>query len=208
MKGQPETGLKKEHRYSAHGKYSILRPALSTLGYQLVTLLLCNFVCISFAGFMGSASGLAAIESILLLIYFGIVYSSLWNQGREDKNLANFGHIVLDRWRGIKIGLLANLPFLVMGGLLILSRFGLFWNFVFLYKIVNAQFWPLINLFRSTLDVMDFAVWQVVVIALLPLLTAAVSQLGYLLGIKDVSILQKLIYRDKKDKNTGKTGLN
>ena len=205
MKRHPEAGLQKEEaHYYAHGKHHIFFPAVSTLGYQLITILLCNFVCISFAGFMGSASGLVVVEVILLLIYFGIVYSSLWNQGREDNNLAHFGHIALDRWRGIKIGLLANIPFLLMGLLLVLSRFGLFWNFVLIYKIANAAFWPLINLFESTLDVMDFAVWQVIVIALLPLLTAVVSQIGYLLGIKDFSIMQKLIYRNKKEGDISK----
>lgn len=145
-------------------------------------------------------NGLWISTPIVLLVYSLPVYRTMWEIGHADLNRANFGHITLNRWRGIQIGLLAMIPFFLTGVFFLLSKAGLFPNFVVLYKFLNAELWPVINLIQISMYLPDYNWLQTIAVALLiHLIPVAVAEFAYQLGSRDFSIKQKLVYKGKKE---------
>ena len=107
-------------------------------------------------------NGLWISTPIVLLVYSLPVYRTMWEIGHADLNRAHFGHITLNRWRGIQIGLLAMIPFFLTGVFFLLSKAGLFPNFVVLYKFLNAELWPVINLIQISMYLPDYNWFQAI----------------------------------------------
>ncbi len=192
---QPET--------APNVKQPLMKPAFQAMGAHVGGILLALIFCFGLARLM-TGMGLLFCIPLVLLTYSVPLYNSLWGQGHSDGNKAHFGHIVLDPWRGAKIALLANLPWIVSGVLFFLSKCGLFWNFTVIFKIMNAEVWPIMNALHVfagqevSMYLPSFSWWQVVVCALLPLLPVAVAHLGYSMGVRDISLMEKLMYVNKK----------
>ena len=186
-------------------KQPLIKPALQVMAAQAGGILLALIFCFGLAVLM-TGMGLLFCIPLVLLCYSVPLYNSMWGLGHSDGNKAHFGHIVLDPWRGVKISLIANIPWLCSGVLFFLSKCGLFWNFTVIYKIINAEVWPIMNAVQVfagqdvSMYLPDFAWWQVVVCALLPLLPVAVAHLGYSMGTRDISIVEKVLYVNKKKK--------
>lgn len=182
-------------------KQPILKPAVSLLWNHVGGLLACVVVCIG-AGFAGLLQGNGLWFSLiaLLFLYSLPIYNNMWTLGHNDKNLADFGHIKLKPSRGILIGLLANSPNLLLGLLFFLSKFGIGWNITVLYKFLNPEIWPLINLIQPEISMLDFTVWQALLVALLPLIPVVIAEISYYLGTRDFSIGHKLVYKDPSQK--------
>lgn len=182
-------------------KQPILKPAVSLLWNHVGGLLACVVVCIG-AGFAGLLQGNGLWFSLiaLLFLYSLPIYNNMWTLGHNDKNLADFGHIKLKPSRGILIGLLANSPNLLLGLLFFLSKFGIGWNITVLYKFLNPEIWPLINLIQPEISMLDFTVWQALLVALLPLIPVVIAEISYYLGTRDFSIGHKLVYKDPSRK--------
>ena len=142
---------------------------------------------------------------VVLFLYSIPIYRNLWALGHEDYNLARFGHIKLDRTRGLKLAILLYAPYLLLGVLLILSKFNLFpWSFVALYKILNAQLWPIINAIQISWYMTQYTVWQALIVGLLPLLSVGIAAGAYLLGTYDFALYQRLVYKNEKNKSEKK----
>lgn len=184
-------------------KQKLLKPALSFLGAHAGGVLIANILCFGLAGMM-SNMGLLLCIPLILLVYSMPVYGTLWGMGMSDSNKANFGHIVLDRWRGAKIALVGMIPWIVCSVLFLLSKFGLFWNFVVPYKIINGEVWPIINALhvfagqKVSMYLPAFSYGQVIAAAVVPLIPILIAEFAYYLGTKDISISQRLIYKNKK----------
>lgn len=142
----------------------------------------------------------------MLLLLAAFPYGILWSQGDRDRNSVQFGHMQADKWRGLKVGLIAAIPSALLYLFLLLSRLGLFWNkFVQLFQILNACFAPTINAIMraqghdilTTADVgWGWILLLVFTVAVLPL----VSWGSYALGYRQYSISEHLIYKNKKKK--------
>ena len=182
-------------------KQPVLKPAVSLLWNHVGGLLACIVVCIG-AGFAGLLQGTGLWFSLiaLLFLYSLPIYNNMWTLGHSDKNLADFGHIKLNPLRGVTIGLLANAPNLLLGLLFFLSKFGIGWNITVLYKFLNPEVWPLINLIQPEISMLDFTVWQALLVALLPLIPVVIAEISYYLGTKDLSVGHKLVYKDPAQK--------
>lgn len=189
-------------------KQPLLKPALSILGSHAGGVLISNILCFGLSGMMSNWGLLLAIP-LIFLVYSMPIYGTAWAMGLSDSNKANFGHIVLDKWRGAKLCLVAISPWLVSGLLFILSKFGLFYNFTIIFKLLNAEVWPAINAVHVfagqevSMYLPSLSFFQAFLAAILTVLPVIPAQLGYFLGTKDISISQKLIY-----KNTKKGGKN
>lgn len=145
-------------------------------------------------------------QILMLLLLAAFPYGILWSQGDRDRNSVQFGHLQADKWRGLKVGLIAAIPSALLYLFLLLSRLGLFWNkFVQLFQILNACFAPTINAIMraqghdilTTADVgWGWILLLVFTVAVLPL----VSWGSYALGYRQYSISEHLIYKNKKKK--------
>lgn len=161
-------------------------------------LLIANIFCFGLSSLFSGYGYLAVIPAILLL-YSYPVYSTMWNAGHRDVNAAQFGHMSLNRFRGVWYSLAGSLPIIVISVGFVLSKFGLLFNFVIPYKLLNAEIWPIINVLNDTVFLPDFAVWQIFLIAFLSVAAPVlIGEIGYVAGSYDFSIKQKLIYKNKK----------
>lgn len=126
----------------------------------------------------------------------------MWNAGHRDRNAANFGHATFRYSRGLLYGIVGASPLAVISIGFVLSKFGLLFNFVLPYKmLINPEIWPIINMLEPTVFLPNFAVWEVLLIAFLSVaVPVLIGEFGYFMGARDISIVQKLVYKDNKKK--------
>lgn len=134
------------------------------------------------------------------LITLGFVHNSLWNLGAGDNNLVNFGHMVYDRFRGAKIGLLASLPGFVVWLVTVIAKLGLLGGKWFvLFRAFNYQtFLPFNAIFGQSTVSTDLLSWGqifggLIIIFILPI----ISEIFYILGYKKFTF-NNLIYKKER----------
>lgn len=138
------------------------------------------------------------MQCLLILMFTVSIYIPFWEYGDRDNNLVSFGHRNKDLLLGLKIGCVAALPYLLASVFLVLYRLGVAsWTFL-IYRIVNIEF---IYIIEHLIDVENAfqTPWSSVLICIiLPFYSVIVSEVGYLLGYKEISIKEKLVYKTKK----------
>lgn len=159
-------------------KLSELSPAASTVSYIL------SQVC-------------------MLLIYISLLYSCVWTRGDKDRNLVQFGHAAADPYKGFRVGLYAMIPSAAAYVVLLLSKCGLLLpDFVKYYRYCHLAFFPLYlalvpNSIVLTADLSWLRLLGLLgLVALLPLITGG----AYLLGYHQVSLSERLIYKNPQKK--------
>lgn len=183
---------------------TIMKQAWGLLGSHFGGVIIALLFCFGLSSLMVNPWGLVLAQVLTLIAFSFPVYSTMWEYGHKDKNRSNYGHIVLDKYRGVKVALIANSPFLLMSLLMLLSKFGLFWNIIIPFKLVNAEVWPLINLIQPDAYLPSYTIWQMILVALLPILPLVIEGVGYIFGLNDYSPMAKLIYKKKKPQPTKK----
>lgn len=143
-------------------------------------------------------------QILMLLLLIAFPYSMLWLQGDKDRNRVHFGRMQPDPWRGVRVGLMAAIPYMVVYILLLASKLSLFMDsFIHLARFIVTPFLPLFNLVADPLTVPATSQVPWWGIALLFLTVAALPVIcggAYHLGYKQYSIREHLTYakQDKK----------
>ena len=139
------------------------------------------------------------IFCIMILIIF--IYPNLWDLGTKDSNLVKFKHKAEDKYKGVKIGLIAVIPVYLVLILLCVMKGGLFPGFpVALYRLSHSAFYSLIGLMvGNALEIAGVAWWRMALLFLLPLLIPLFAGVSYYLGYRNFSIGEKLIYKKNRE---------
>ena len=139
----------------------------------------------------------------MLLIYISLLYSCVWTRGDKDRNLVQFGHAAADPYKGFRVGLYAMIPSAAAYAVLLLSKCGLLLpDFVKYYRYCHLAFFPLYlalvpNSIALTADLSWLRLLGLLgLVALLPLITGG----AYLLGYHQVSLSERLIYKNPQKK--------
>ena len=129
-----------------------------------------------------------------------ITYSYAWKEGNKDLNLIRFGRATLDKYKGVKIGLVAVTPYLLTLIALFIGKFSFAKSFpIVLYKYLNGSFFSLIDVICSdTFYFGDLAIWRFILLLLLQLSVPAFLGFAYYIGYKDILITEKIIYKKQK----------
>ena len=139
------------------------------------------------------------------IMLFAFVYNLFWTRGDKDANLATYGHIALDKYRGVKLGLLITLPFAFSYLLLVVDKiFSLFSSslYLFIYRIVNYNMYPIIEFAtRGAENAQGVPTWALLLLLVTLIPIPAISALGYYCGIKGISIKDKIVYKKDKGNN-------
>ena len=98
---------------------------------------------------------------------------------------------------GLMIGLVAAAPGYISLLLLALSKAGLIFNFLPAYKIINAFFFPIIDIVAHTADVNEMHPACFALFAALPCLFILSGWLSFRWGYDQVDLKSKLMYKDK-----------
>ena len=194
----------------------------------LKTLCICNIICVvivfSMSGLMSKGTwGIIVTELIAIGITGLTLYAQSWSMGDKDANLIQFGRMEYDSKKALKMGLRAIAPSLISDILLVISKISGVFNFLWVYRLMNAPVWPLINLihpyglfaqeateetvimqgtqYEEVIEAMDATPgcgWgKLILMMLLPLIYLIFIYAGYELGRRRISIGNKLVYEDK-----------
>lgn len=150
----------------------------------------------------GARTALLIINQIFcLFVLMQFVYGVVWHTGTTDNNKVHFGRITYDKYRGLKIGALAMLPFLLIFAVLALLKL-LYPNFpLIIYKLLNSSVFSIIDvIFGSASKLSQLSVVRMLLSLSAFAVVPIISHIAYTLGFKQFSISEKLIYKKKKDK--------
>ncbi len=143
------------------------------------------------------------VLSFIMLVAF--IYSIFWTRGDKDENLATFGHIVLDKYKGIKLGFLMTVPFALSYLLLVFDKiFSLFSSsvYLFIYRILNYNMYPIIEFAtRGAQSAQDIPVWAFFLLLVTLIPVPLISAFGYYCGVNGISIKEKIVYKKDKGNN-------
>ena len=140
---------------------------------------------------------ISQLFSILILCAF--IYPDIWHNGTNDSNLVKFKHKSEDKFKGLKIGAIAAIPSYLILIFLVIARLGALPNFpMVLYKFLNSSVYSFIEvILGGTVTVSNLAVWRFILLFLLPLIIPAIAGISYILGYKNISVGEKLVYKKK-----------
>ena len=134
-----------------------------------------------------------------ILILCGFIYPDIWHNGTNDSNLVKFKHKSEDKFKGLKIGAVAVIPSYLILIFLVIARLGALPDFpMVLYKFLNSSVYSFIEvILGGTVTVSNLAVWRFIILFLLPLIIPAIAGISYILGYKNISVGEKLVYKKK-----------
>ncbi len=146
----------------------------------------------------GNVIFVTVTQTFTLIVLIGFVYPTLWGLGSKDSNRVKFNRKKADNLRGLKIGLAAKIPavlillaFLIFGGNLQTK----------LYGLVNSTYFPIVDIIGADILIKDLSVLRILGLFAIHLIVPAVATVAYLLGFKDISLTEKVIYKSKKKGN-------
>ena len=133
----------------------------------------------------------------------GLIYPEVWHNATGDSNLVKFKHKKKDKLKGVKIGLIAVIPNYLFLIFLVIAKLGAFPSFpMALYKLLNSSVYSVIDvILGGAASVSELAAWRLALLFIPPLLIPVLSGISYILGFKNISIGEKLIY--KKNSSRG-----
>ncbi|MBR6790281.1 MAG: hypothetical protein IKM31_05365 [Oscillospiraceae bacterium] len=185
------------------------------------TLLLCGVACavivMATSSMMTQNRVALLVIGLVCVIFTGIViYANTWAYGDRDANFVQFGRTKRDVFKGLKVGLIAIIPSLLMNIPVALSKLEIIpFDFMPCYRVLMAPLWPLINFIHpygavphpaveateltEAMAATEAITWgQLGIMALLPLIFVGFCWAGYELGYHRISLGFKLMYEDKK----------
>lgn len=126
-------------------------------------------------------------------IYFD--YTDIYRMAMRDYNLVKFGYIPYEEKRGLRVGLLAQIPGVLLFILICVTRRGSAENADFFRLLYFILYSPAVNVISALEDTTRL-------IYLLPLcVIPPVSFLAYKNGYNNIGIMNKIIYKSReKDK--------
>ncbi len=143
-------------------------------------------------------------QILALLITYGGGYNRIWNEGSSDLNRVHYGHTHYDRWKGLKAGLVVMAPFFLFWLVFFICKIA-HADILFVYKLINFNILILLNaMFGGAAVPMAELSYGSVFAALIPLLVfPLISTAAYQLGYRQVSFMEKLIYKNLPKRQPG-----
>ena len=133
-------------------------------------------------------------------IFCGFVYSFLWKAGDTDNNKATFGVAERDKLKGLKVGLIASVPFALLWMLLVINKFATFAPWLYgIFKAANYYLYPLVNwAYGSAMTVSEISIVGLLILLLTMVPIPLAAGLGYYFGNSEISLKNKLLYVKEK----------
>lgn len=148
----------------------------------------------------GRAVFVAVSAIINIFAVYSIAYPKMLGLGANDRNAYEFGRRKKDMLKGLKIGLIAEIPNALFLAAVIILKNGAFKNFnMFYYKIASSYLFAFYDMILGKGKVVagDLGAIKLILLALLLLVIPAVSALGYALGFKNIFLGERLVYGKK-----------
>lgn len=164
--------------------------------------IVCLIFALAFLGYINNdkAPLVQFLIGVFFLVIFSLpIYGTMWRQGYRDLNKQNFGRIKKDWTKGFRVGLTASIPYFVLVLLTFLTKLELFPNFLFIFRVLNAEIWPFINMITIAGYMTKISWPQLLGMGLLTFIPSILSGCYYLLGNHDIQPWNRLVYVNKKE---------
>lgn len=145
----------------------------------------------------GNAVFLSVTQIICFVLLMSFVYSQLWTLGNKDIGAVKYTDAKEDKLKGLKIGLIANIPSTLIYLAIIFSQlFGNAKPFISIFRLCNYKYFAFVSLIigKST-D--SLSVLQYLLLALLLTIVPLIAFISYNIGYKDIVISEKIVYKKK-----------
>ncbi|MDF2568193.1 MAG: hypothetical protein K0R90_1649 [Oscillospiraceae bacterium] len=178
---------------------SLFKVCLSTFANIGINILITIILVLVVFSLGDNLIGHIIAQVLVAVIFSTLIYGPSWGDGDRDRNLAHFGKDSGDRYRGLKIGLISMLPFVILNILLILSKLQIIGDIMAVYRLLNAHIWPLIQITAPKIFEAKDVSWIIIFVWILSMLALPlITTIGYRLGFKGVVLSDKIVYRNKK----------
>lgn len=148
-----------------------------------------------------AARNTGIISSIFTLIIFGsFPYNMLWNIGSKERNYVNFERLDKDILFGLKVGVIATIPSALLYILLVLGKLGVLSDAIIRWhRIINTPYIPYIDAVEGGVKVAsELSVTSLLAVAVPLLFVPLVCSVGYILGYRQISVRERLVYKKSK----------
>lgn len=143
-------------------------------------------------------SVLSQLFCIMMLISF--IYNDLWKAGNKDFEAMRIHGKKLSKLKGLYIGLIASIPSVLFLTFALITKNSIMANSpIALFTYSNSYAFEII--FAATNGDMHWAdvnLWQALVYYAVLLVTPIVCAVSYIIGVKDISLGERLIYKNNK----------
>lgn len=149
-------------------------------------------ILLALSGMVGSIiTQLCAVMLVVVLLF-----TTAWEFGTKDANMIAIGQLKKDSWLGLKAGLIASLPDIVLSVLLLLTKAGAIGsNFTVVFSLLNSNYLPFQQaLLPQTLTVAEHSWIGYILSAATVLIAPLCSGFGYRLGLTQHSLSDTLLY--------------
>ena len=178
-------------------KITAFRLGIKIFGSMLLAGVTGVFLGLVFVGFGEAVWIRVIIQSIMLLLYYMLIYNTVWRDGFLEKNRVQCAFSVFDPLKGLKAGLYAVVPSYALWALMVaLSPFHV--NLDGIYRFLHFFAIDIINAFmQPNLPLQEHSFGQLLAstcfLAAIPVLCGV----GYLLGYKRFSFTEVFIFKKK-----------
>lgn len=144
----------------------------------------------------------AVMQTLTLIMLAVAVYPQLWRMGAADSNLVRFGHQARDRLKGLKIGLVSQIPALLIWAVtVVLSRGAGAAMPVTGYRLLQAPFWGFVQMILGSAETLgDLSVLQLLLLLLPLAIVPLIGFAAYVCGYAELSVSEKLIYKNSEER--------
>lgn len=142
---------------------------------------------------------LAVISQLFCLgIIISFIYVYMWKIGNSDLNLVKFNRIKFDKFNGLKIGCLADIPFVLVYLMLVMGTVGILpGKVIIFYRAVYGFVFPLTSqIIGSSFLADELSVLKLLLLSLMVFIIPLICHFSYLIGYKDISIKNKIVYKE------------
>lgn len=135
-------------------------------------------------------------QIISLVIWGAFIYIVNWNVGNADADKHELGNAPLDKLRGLKAGLIADIPFAVTYLILVIAKLfgGPHWA-VSLFKIFNYNCFAFNNMIITN-GLGSISVSELICLVLVLVPLPAFAAFGYAMGVRHTILKEKIVYKD------------
>lgn len=184
-----------------------LKLAKKILLNTFYSIIICLFIVFIFAG--GGIGFKITAQIAVLLIQGAMIYRICWKQGSSDNNFVSMNMQKPNPMKGLKAALFSCIPLFTVYLLLLLSKTGLISNDIFgnimllSYSVIDVAFNPIVNSvllgFNGNLTVIPLL--SIIITSLTTAFIPLVAHFSYLLGYRQYSIMEHIIYKNINKKS-------
>jgi uncharacterized membrane protein len=146
------------------------------------------FLLVVLVQLFGDEASLVVASIVVPIMYLVMTYLDGWRVAYRDRNMARSGRVKADKFRGVKAAAISQIPGIVLGVLCIAGvggdYVGTFLRYFYMSVALEIQ-----NLGGSFPAIY-------ILPALLPFLSVIP---GYALGSRDIRLVNKIVYTNKKE---------